>query len=263
MTTKVPERFYKYRPMATAIDIERVEQVVLGSELFFATAASFNDPFDLFPVMSLDAPADIQREDFIRMSRNQEPGLSEAERQALADKVMKTSLATPDDVKFAQQAIQFFLREYLKNNVGTYCVAEIADDLLMWAHYADRHLGICLEFDGYSTLMAEAQPIHYTQKRDAINHYADDKGFSVVKGLLTKSKHWKYEQEWRLFRPDLGACKVGFTPDTLTGIIIGALATKETIAKVKEWNSKRATPLRLRKARTSNDEFKLIIEDLR
>ena len=147
-------------------------------------------------------------------------------------------------------------------SVGTFCISEKRDDLLMWAHYADSHRGICLEFDGFSTLMAQAQPVCYSANRQPINPYEDDQLTMLDKALFTKSEHWSYEAEWRFLRTE-GPGLERFSPPQLTGIVVGALATRETVQTVKSWASKRSSPLALYRANISNEEFKLLIRPLR
>lgn len=259
--TLTPAYLYKYRPMNCKEAVERVEQIVLRDEIYFASAASFNDPFDLNPVFSLDAPPEKQREDFIRLSRKFSPSLTDEQHEAEAEKVMTTSLA-PSDIKFTANVIQFMYREVITGSIGTFCVSEKRDDLLMWAHYADSHRGVCLEFDGLGPLMAQAQRVDYSPTRNAINHYTDDRSATLAKALLTKSDHWAYEAEWRLLRTEKGPGRARFRPQNLTGIVIGALAPRETLETVRRWASQRATPVALYRTSTSNKEFKLLVETI-
>jgi hypothetical protein len=37
--------------------------------------------------------------------------------------------------------------EALCQSYRVYCLSEVCDSSLMWAHYADSHQGVCLEFD--------------------------------------------------------------------------------------------------------------------
>ena len=204
----------------------------------------------------------MQREDFIRLSRKFSPNLSDEQHQAEADKVMATALV-PGNIAFATNAMQFMLREVITKSVSAFCVSEKFDDLLMWAHYADSHRGVCLEFDGYGRLMAHAQRVEYSAVRRAINMYTDDRESSVTKALLTKSDHWAYEAEWRLLRTDKRPGAERFSPRNLTGIVIGALATRETVETVQKWASKRSTPLILNRASVSNKEFRLVVRPFR
>lgn len=247
--------------MSNATDVERVEQIVLGNQIYCAAASTFNDPFDLNPVFSFNASPETQREDYLRMSRKFQPHLSEKQHQAEASRVMETSLA-PNEVDFTARMMQAVHRQAIVEKVGTFCVSEKRDDLLMWAHYSDSHHGICLEFDGFSTLMAQAQPVCYSANRHPINPYEDDQITALEKALFTKSEHWSYEAEWRFLRLD-GPGQECFDPPHLTGIVVGALATPETIQTVKSWSSKRSAPLALYQASISSKEFKLLIDPLR
>ena len=262
LTLKVPDHFYKYRSMQTETEIEHVRQIVLDNQLYFSSPASFNDPFDFFPVISLDAQLNLQREFLIKISRTQQPFLTEVYREALVNEELKKIYASPFSVKDLELELQTEFRKDLEENVAIFCVSEVADDLLMWAHYADSHFGICLEFKSNISLMTEARQIQYSQIREPIDVVAMEMGTAPNNALLIKSEHWGYEKEWRIVIPKPAPCRVAIPIESLTGIVIGALARPKTVELVKEWNNQRAMPLTLRKARTSNEEFKLIIEDL-
>ena len=147
----------------------------------------------------------------------------------------------------------------MTNAVGVYCVAERCDDVLMWAHYADSHKGICLEFDGYSSLMAEAQQVNYVKIRPSINPYlSDDHVVMMEKALLTKAEQWKYEAEWRLIRTE-GPGAVPFQPAHLTGIIIGTSAPTSLVEAAKGWCQQRDTATTLHRAVVDSKKFQLNI----
>ena len=42
-----------------------------------------------------------------------------------------------------------------------YCLASDADNTLMWSHYAEKHSGICLEFDVDNDLFRKAKQVVY------------------------------------------------------------------------------------------------------
>jgi len=256
----VPPMFYKYRSM-TGESAQWVERTVLQNEIYFAPASSFNDPFDLRPVFSLDANPARQKDDFLRMSKKFEPHLSESERLSEARRVMETSLSA-ENIEHTTAAIQELHAHYLSTNVGILCVSTKRDDILMWSHYADSHRGVCLEFDGMFAFMAHAQKVMYTHSRIPINPYEDDSNAMMEKALLTKSANWSYESEWRLCRYENGPGVVQFRPQNLTGIIIGALANTATQQKVKEWAKKRVTPIRLYQASTNGRKFELDIKQI-
>jgi len=254
---EVPEYFYKYRPMNSPEMIRRVEQIVLGCEIYFSPPSSFNDPFDLKPAFSFDASPERQREDYLRLSRKFQPHYSESQHSEEADSVMAKTLNAEN--RPAAEANVQALHSFALTSVGVFCVSTKRDDILMWSHYADSHRGVCLEFNGMSPLMAHAQQVNYSRKRVAINPYVDDSMQMMEKAMLTKSEHWTYEGEWRLLNYTKGSGAVKFRPLNLTGIIVGALASRDTSNTVREWAAQRASPLKIYRATISNKEFEVLI----
>ncbi|ODV43420.1 hypothetical protein AWV79_17340 [Cupriavidus sp. UYMMa02A] len=253
----VPAKFYKYRPM-NGNAVARVERIVLHNEIYFAPAATFNDPFDLRPVFSLEASLVRQREDYLRMSRKFQPHLTEEQHQADADRVMATSMNSTN-IESTCAGLQAIHNHLITTGAGVFSASTKRDDLLMWAHYADSHKGVCLEFDATSVFMAHAQEVKYSGDRTAINPYTDSKDAMLEKALLTKSDHWSYEFEWRLIRYQGGPGAVQFPPQILTGIIFGALTARSTVELVREWVGKRSIPVTLYQATTNNTRYALDI----
>lgn len=256
---KAPAKFYKYRSMATSKVIGWVESIVLHNELHFAAAKTFNDPFDLRPVFSLIAPKVRQVKEFNRLSKKFEPDLNREQRRAQAKDVVKNSL-NRKSIKMMEEVMQKEFARVIAEDIGVYCVSAKRDDILMWSHYADYHKGICLEFNGAARLMAHAQKVQYSQKRAPIVEYYDDKETAMTKALLTKSLHWAYEEEWRLINFAKGPGAVEFSPENLTGIILGALASADTVAVVHQWAKARSHPLDIYQASLSNTDYSLNIK---
>jgi hypothetical protein len=260
MTDTIPEKFYKYRPFSDDA-IRWIERIVLHNEIYFAPALTFNDPFDVRAVFDFEAAPDHQRADFLRMSRKYEPYITEAQHQAAADRVVREALS-PENIAFSTATFQFMHNRLMTAEMGVYCVSTKCDDVLMWAHYADSHKGVCLEFDGLSDLMAPAQQVVYLPDRPSINPYRDSPAVMMERSFLTKAEQWAYESEWRLLRSE-GPGKVGFNAASLTGIIIGALAPARVVEKVSEWCQHRDAPITLSRAAVDPRKFKLNITPVR
>ncbi len=256
----VPAKFYKYRSM-TGDAVKWVERTILFNEIYFAPASTFNDPFDLRPVFSLQATPDRQREDFLRLSRKFVPDITEEQRAIEADRVMATSMSK-GDVGSTTAIIQLVHSHIITTTVGVYCVSTKRDDILMWSHYADSHRGICLEFDGTLPLMAHAQKVRYKPEREPINPYIDGNEAAMDKALLTKAEQWSYEAEWRLCRYKDGPGIVQFRPQNLTGVIIGALASVPTVDTVVAWVRQRSAPINVYRAAVSVKRFELDIASM-
>jgi hypothetical protein len=165
-----------------------------------------------------------------------------------------------ENIDMSAAVIEIRHNQLIREQVGVFCVTTKRDDLLMWAHYAGSHSGICIEFDGMSKLMAHAQRVCYSSERIPINPYEDSHDVMLDKALFTKSEHWAYEDEWRLLRYKSGPGPVQFWPHNLTGIIFGALASRTTIETVLSWVQQRSTPVNLYRAFVSEKNFELVIK---
>ena len=101
----------------------------------------------------------------------------------------------------------------MKSTTGISCLSETCDSLLMWAHYANNHRGICVEYElleinkqlGFSPV-----PIVYSDERSVFqNLNPDTLDYDVtevfIKSLTSKSPEWSYEKEWRIIQ-DNTAC---------------------------------------------------------
>lgn len=252
-----PKKFYKYRSMRGDA-MGWVEQIVLQNELYFAPALDFNDPFDLRPTLSFEASHEARVNDFMRLVRERRPELSPTQMSEMAQELVSVAFS-PANINETTSTMHAQITNMLTEQVGVFCVSSKRDDILMWSHYADSHSGICLEFDEKCPLMMQAQKVIYSELRNPINRYADDHSAMAEKALQTKSIHWEYEAEWRSFRLDEGPGVVKFSPEHLTGIIIGDRASKATIDKVSEWTLKRTTPWTVYRASVSKDRFALEI----
>jgi hypothetical protein len=84
----------------------------------------------------------------------------------------------------------------MASRFGVLCFSEKKADVLQWAHYADRHKGICLGFD-VSGSEGKFGRVQYVTERFPFPKHRDQA--FVWKLLSTKSEAWKYEKEWRVF----------------------------------------------------------------
>lgn len=134
------------------------------------------------------------------------------------------------------------IRSGLDKKIGALCLSEVNDSLLMWAHYGSSHEGFVLGFD--------VRHSHFHRQRnpdDFFYHplrvlYREARPREMLTNLneaalfLTKSYHWSYEREWRIFCELSKADKTiggsphpvhlfGFPSDAVTELIFGARAS--------------------------------------
>ena len=116
------------------------------------------------------------------------------------------------------------MKQRVASKFGILCFSKIWSNPVQWAHYADNHQGLCIELELADK--DDARKVDYVSER-LESKLITDPEFSQ-KLLLSKFKHWEYEQEYRLIRElinfdkDSGIFFQPFNSDIkLTKIIIG------------------------------------------
>jgi hypothetical protein len=131
--------------------------------------------------------------------------------------------------------------------VGMLCLCEAPDNLVMWSHYADRHEGICFEFDTQYEPFARAINVRYERERPRPEYNAT---------IFTKQLDWGYEREWRVLRPSSkgGASGVdSFPAAALVSVILGCRMKKAPRSQVEEWTKRNG--ISLKRAVISDDTY--------
>lgn len=93
------------------------------------------------------------------------------------------------------------LQAHWASSLGLLCTSRTWHNPVMWAHYGDKHKGVCLGFDVPDELAYEVK-YEPDRLRDVIDASKPLMGLDeekLLRVLLTKYKDWEYEKEWRLF----------------------------------------------------------------
>ena len=123
---------------------------------------------------------------------------------------LKTAWRTADDLA-ENPKLKNNLSKRLFENLQSFricCFTKRNDNLLFWAHYADAHKGYCVEYSTEGSVVAQANKVHYTDQfpsltfpifGDLVKQRSGQANLAgKIEGLaLTKSEHWKYEEEYR------------------------------------------------------------------
>lgn len=154
--------------------------------------------------------------------------------------------------------------EYIQASISTNSVvlslAESNDNILMWSHYADLHRGICIEFDTSipGTIFSKAKKVLYVNKfNDFVLKSDKEREVATHISSFTKSKLWKYEDEWRILEQEEGC--YSFPAECITGVILGCRISEDHKRWVKDWVNGRATPTKIYLAKQCPDAFSLNI----
>lgn len=203
----IPSKIYKY------VDFITAEIIVNESTLLFSDPAKFNDPLDCHIsniYFDLTGTIDESVRKDIEMFKKEYP------------------LLTIDEI---QQAYEYSQKKKIEK-AAVCCFSLGFDNELLWAHYADKHNGVCLEFDYslpresiFTTINRLAQghvQYHFTERFN----YCESKFYGFARLFMSKSAIWDYEEEFRLLTMQ-GAGIYQFNPLFLTKVIFGVRTLAE------------------------------------
>lgn len=121
---------------------------------------------------------------------------------------------------------------------GIYSMSAEWNSLLMWAHYASNHKGICIGFFQQKIVNLNKfimGSVHYPVDNTFpdITPFDDDTKMLLIQ-TNTKSNEWLYEKEYRLinlyhpYPPTIKDRTYSLSDNIIAEIIIGMRATEET-----------------------------------
>lgn len=191
MKTHNKQFFYKY------VSANTVRLILENNKLQYSSPSIFNDPFDV----QTSAGYAFDPDDLFSL-------LSK-----------KMSIGVEEFVEMFKEEYKR-LDEWWKLVVKcsrVFCVAEENDNLLMWAHYADDHKGAVIKFECLPDIgnsLCVAKKVKYVDKppvlaeideyiESLVGEHEIDYGSLFIDLFISKSDHWNYEKEWRVFIPPI------------------------------------------------------------
>lgn len=234
--SKYPEHnqkcFYKFASMETA-------RLILESGNFrYSSPTSFNDPFDIqtelyFDFDVTDLPHLVCEEmDALVCGRriaSLNPASDWCKAIALLQEQHRKGKYQRGHLDFLVKPLVSYLSESIEDTrykynvfwnsqlkrIKVFCVSEHNKSVLMWSHYANYHTGICFKLrvmPEKDNPLCAAKKVDYVSRPPSffrVEEWID----SIVLDIdvpytghyhrypLTKSKVWKYEDEWRVWAP--------------------------------------------------------------
>jgi hypothetical protein len=162
------------------------------------------------------------------------------------------------------------LHEHWAETLGMICLSDNWQSPVMWAHYGQKHHGVCLGFD-VSDRPELISKIDYAPDRLRHVLQQSDRLLGVNEALLvqilrTKYQDWSYEHEYRLFTdlrdrdPD-GNYYFDFGPDVvLREVILGARCELTSQSVASEIKNSPAS-VEVFKARPAFDSFRIVRDE--
>jgi hypothetical protein len=247
------EYLYKYRSLEGDC-INSVKSTLLDGVVRFASVAEFNDPFDCAPIYEITG-TNAQVDAYMKRVFRKATTAPRPERLRMARFAKNVS-----GKKAWSDNLNAEMRKEIEN-LGIYCMSGVRDHVLMWAHYANSHRGVCLRFRASSTtpFFGAAQMVNYNRDRPTVNPVIHDKDELTRNALLTKADFWSYEHEWRIVDYSRPSGVREFHGALLDGVILGAKIDGRAEQKIMDCIAQRKYPTQVFRASLRRDEFRLDI----
>lgn len=241
-----PARLFKY--VGTA---PHHFAILENLEIRFTQPSSLNDPRDCRPnvIQPEDIPSTVDQIFARNIARYPKP-------------------LTPDQITRAKET---YLRSYVDNlaqrieesatilrrnleRIGVLSLAAVADDVVMWAHYAENHRGFVIEFNtGHAPLTQrsgevgwQGRPVPVAYRESRVQVRCDSANLEVPdEVVLFKTSAWQYEREWRVVRDRtqasrtllLGGTEISLfsiSPEAISAVYVGSDASVATETQVRD-----------------------------
>jgi hypothetical protein len=213
-----------------------VLDTIINKRLYFSCPNDFNDPFDCRPKFSLIRCKNYDIKDWKDylsiLAKEEYPGISDVKSLKHADAALKKGLHQDKNwlVK-SDKSVSQVLNEEL-NVFRICCFTRTPRNQMMWAHYANNHKGIVLQFRSSYMLDVKSGTfkgfsVDYYSKHISLKRYVDsmkealqgdDLAFSRFM-YCSKSIEWAQEEEIRFFSNDT---YMRYPEKMLTGILLGS-----------------------------------------
>lgn len=183
---------------------------LIQKTLWKADPRSFNDPFELrLMQLSEDEIDEVEGFDlYLENLSKQNPYTSFSQKTMLLKDILKKL----QDDYFNFRVISF---------------SEVYDSILMWAHHAEDHKGMCLGFSLSEEEGESVIKVNYNDDYPKINlgQIWSVNGLSRI--LLNKSLCWSHEKEWRQIFVKNDYDQLSPYPGKLVEVILGWRVSRE------------------------------------
>ncbi|MGX1923940.1 DUF2971 domain-containing protein [Vibrio sp. NH-7] len=220
----------------------------------------YNDPFELSPeFLAKEHVSDDKK--FRNISFNLNGGVSLIEKYEIPD----------SKIDEYDKAVEVNIVDEISKKIGVACFSfsqkKVPANILMWAHYSESHKGIAVKFKDNSKVVNRLTPVVYKDYRPRV-----DGDFLLNNDLLSlsdfyiKSKHWKYENEYRLSYSFEDCTNVGggiyvnyVDVDSIESVFVGVNASGDLKESARKFHEIYGIPVVF--TAVSNADFCFIIRD--
>lgn len=258
---------YRFIPAPGTVDRYNtsLKCLVQHNKVKVSNPSRLNDPFDC---KTLYSTSDATIEDFGVFFNSVPLNLSAAEKESISISIQSSPVRAAENLR--SQYMQYHNEDL--DNYRILCYFEPREteypvDELMWAHYAQSHRGLCLQFrKNILTDSFICKPVNYEDRYPSFREIAANNAEGLAELIFfRKSTRWAYENEWRLLcdKTDIMDGNLQLPAAALTGVIFGCEAEYLECEKVARWAQQRSGPaLNFFNAKKHSEKYQIIIESL-
>ncbi|MBA2882071.1 hypothetical protein HNR65_002405 [Desulfosalsimonas propionicica] len=272
----LPSRIYRFRKV-DEYSLKNLDE----DTVWLSSAAYYNDPFECCTKVDFEALSRAMRPtsiDEVLKKTHVEENLSveEIEEAKASNDPLRTfayALLEKHDgqkLKKHDDAVELLMEAFREINVEQFqkinrdaqtgtkvcSFSERKDSPVMWAHYANKHTGFCIEYDvnrwpPRGKLRRVLYPVIYENELfDATQHIIQSiqgQDFNNLFGVMAathKANDWSYEREWRFVLPIGDETKGQVYHVGCPGAVyLGAKMSEEDVKRIKDIASKKGFPV--------------------
>lgn len=249
----------------TYFDNDNFYEDLLNNILYFSSKNQFNDPFDSQIPTKYKLCSEKELDKYLENLL--------VKRGLDGDNSEKIQIAK-ERLKKNPQEIQNTIGDLIEKRIGILSLTENYKNLLLWAHYANKHTGFCIEIDAQllnKIILAEfiknkelafIFKVKYQNKFPIINPCKQSFEQRTKLQFLIKSKDWEYEQEWRILLLNGSRQKVELPKGVIKNIYFGLRSSDENINRSKKILKISNPGIGIFKAQKEEDKFGLSFNKL-
>ena len=270
--SKTPQLLYKY----TYFDKKGHHlQILKERTLWFSSAKKFNDPFDSSIIYRFDKSSyKVKYKWADSVIREEQSHLSNAQRHKMI--IQRLSEIDNDSDYFSQTNDFLISKNYQK--FGICSLTATHNNLLMWAHYANFHTGFVVGLDNKEILKMQEKlakiddvllnlySIEYKTNQPMIKFYKSMLSKSweddIIKLLISKSIHWRYEKEFRLIYWNKVNFNLEIEPNLIKELYLGCKIDEDDKKRIMKIALGYPTYISIYQAKKETRRFELLFEKI-
>lgn len=255
----IPKKLYRYG----SVNDNQLKGLI-RSTVYLSRPVDFNDPYDTGFLIDNDSIYSLTTDEDIsvfeartgnpftdkeKMLLKQGKSFSEVVLSRFADDEFDSRFPREVLIQLGEQfcnshAQQIFkrLEEAIRNNIRICCFTTRYDNMPMWYHYANKHSGICIEFDIEQSdplvkrllfpVIYDNERFNATEYIKSIHNPAQKNGQFDLYASIFKSKDWESEDEWRFVLAGGGLDDTPYAKVKINAVYLGRNIEEEDKTKV-------------------------------